>query len=131
MPTFAGAGVILDLTNAVQAHKELLWSDISPIVRNRLVVYNKRVFMMPLDADAVYLFYRRDLLGLYSMAVPRTIDQLIAGIRLRSVIGKQSINQAARLGVLVSHVESPVACLPSRCVRVCSCCLLPWQGPEW
>ena len=65
----------MDLTEIVRTRPELEWSDIFLGFRDNVAVYDKRVYLLPLDGDANYMFYRADVLEAFNLTVPRTWEE--------------------------------------------------------
>jgi ABC-type glycerol-3-phosphate transport system substrate-binding protein len=65
----------MDLTETVRTRADLEWQDILPTIRENLAVYDNKVYMLPLDGDAHFLFYREDVLKAFNVSVPRTWDE--------------------------------------------------------
>jgi multiple sugar transport system substrate-binding protein len=65
----------MDLTETVRTRDDLEWQDILPTIRENLAVYDNKVYMLPLDGDAHFLFYREDVLKAFNLSVPRTWDE--------------------------------------------------------
>ena len=55
----------------------LQWTDVLPIIRNKLITYKQQVYVLPNDADFVILYGRTDLFVRDNRTWPRTWEELI------------------------------------------------------
>jgi hypothetical protein len=78
-PAIVGSAVqldgFLDFTNIVRDRQDLKWLDVLRGFRENIAVYDKKVRMLPLDGDAHFLYYRKDVLDAFNLTVPRTWDE--------------------------------------------------------
>jgi multiple sugar transport system substrate-binding protein len=65
----------MDLTEIVRTREDLEWQDMLPPMRENIAVYDNKVYMLPLDGDAHFLFYREDVLNAFNLSIPRTWDE--------------------------------------------------------
>ena len=65
----------MDLGKFVRESTILDWLDVFLAFREVTTVYEKRVYMIPLDGDVLSFFYRRDILEHFNLKVPRTWDE--------------------------------------------------------
>ena len=65
----------MDLTEIVRTRPELKWLDIFLGFRENVAVYDNKILLFPLDGDANYMFYRKDVLEHFNQTVPRTWDE--------------------------------------------------------
>jgi multiple sugar transport system substrate-binding protein len=75
---FTGPGYLLDLTDRVNADKDLNWPDIGPFFRDFNASYNGKVYTIPLDGDFHMVYYRKDLLAKDNIKPPATWDDYLA-----------------------------------------------------
>ena len=55
----------------------LQWTDVLPIIRDKLVTHKQQVYVLPNDADFVILYGRTDLFERDNRTWPRTWEELI------------------------------------------------------
>ena len=60
--TYAEAGTVEDLTNDVRTMESLEWTAISAVQRKIATSYLSHTYSIPIDADPLVYYYRRDLL---------------------------------------------------------------------
>ncbi len=77
IPQFAGLGGLLDITDHIRDQVGLDWFDVMPAVRNGVATYNKRVFAIPIDGDAILMLYRKDLVEDIGLPTPNTWDDVL------------------------------------------------------
>ncbi|CAB9502712.1 Bacterial extracellular solute-binding protein [Seminavis robusta] len=65
----------VDLTETVRTRDEIEWQDMLLGIRETVAVWDNKVYMLPLDGDAHFLFYREDILQAFGLTVPRTWDE--------------------------------------------------------
>ena len=73
MPELADKGYLADLTDLVDEDVQLDWTDIVPFIRRNNVGFNRRVYGLPFDGDALVLVYRDDLVA----GPPKTLEELV------------------------------------------------------
>jgi multiple sugar transport system substrate-binding protein len=64
----------LDLTSYKNS-KEAEWMDILLEIRNFLTSFDNKVYLIPLDGDTLTLYYRKDILNVLNLTVPRTWNE--------------------------------------------------------
>lgn len=70
---YATRDLVQDLTDYVR-RSEFEWSSVSAVQRNFVSTYKKRTYSIPIDADPIVLYYRRDLIT----TPPSTWEELIS-----------------------------------------------------
>ncbi|MCS7087922.1 MAG: extracellular solute-binding protein [Thermoflexales bacterium] len=67
-----------DLTDRVNADKDLQWEDIAPFFRDFSSTYNGRIYTIPLDGDFQMVYYRTDIAQQLGLKPPQTWEDYIA-----------------------------------------------------
>ena len=65
----------MDFRDFVRESTVLDWPDILPAYRDIISTYDGKIYMLPLDGDAVSLLYRMDIIEYFGLQVPRTWDE--------------------------------------------------------
>lgn len=77
IPQFAELGGFKDITDETLNVPGLDWFDIMPAVRKGVATYKKKVYGVPLDGDAIYMLYRKDLVEDVGLPTPRSWDDVL------------------------------------------------------
>lgn len=64
-----------DLTPYIKDSQNVDWADILPAFRNYMMSFEDNIYLIPLDGDALSLYYRRDVLEAFGLEVPRTWNE--------------------------------------------------------
>jgi multiple sugar transport system substrate-binding protein len=78
MADFVGAGALEDLTDRINADKDLQWDDVAPFFRNFSATYQGKLYTVPLDGDFQMVYYRKDILTKDGVKPPETWDDYLA-----------------------------------------------------
>lgn len=70
-------GYLEDLTDRINADKDLQWDDIAPFFRNFSATYEGRIYTIPLDGDFQMAYYRLDLLEQEGLKPPETWEDYL------------------------------------------------------
>jgi multiple sugar transport system substrate-binding protein len=73
--------VVEPLSEYVRRDISLEWLDVLPYMRKLNSVYNGELYGVPLDGDALSVYYRVDVLEANGVAIPRTWPELFAASR--------------------------------------------------
>ena len=76
LPDFINMQGLEEITERVKQSLDLEWNDVLPIVRETICSYDRRVYLVPVDMDMMYVHYREDLRIAAGLPVPNTWVQM-------------------------------------------------------
>ena len=73
------AQYLLDLTDLiVDNNGDINWNEIGSFYRSYQALYQRKIYVLPLDGDFQTLCYRMDYFEAHNMSVPRTLEEYVA-----------------------------------------------------
>ena len=74
---FANNGWLADITSMTQGAGDWTWDDFQKAARSSATI-NSKVYGVPIVTEREILYYRKDLLQAKNIAVPKTLDEMMA-----------------------------------------------------
>ncbi len=102
---FAAAGWTEPLNNYVGTYAEQLFSEYLPVYREANWVGN-RLVALPAYSDAMFMYYRKDLLERYGVTPPETWDELASAAR--TILARENDANLQGLSIQGAPIEGAV-----------------------